>query len=246
MIVTEAGMHPNVSALVYVAARAPDAGEDYTRWPRPIRRRRRPPGSCSTATRDVSARQRSCAISPATCRRRRPRCSMRSRSRSTRLCSRARRPGGLAVEAEFLCRFHRRPHHQSRSRTLHGQAHGRQDHRGEGKPLSLISQPDAITDLILALLQATANSVREPDWPRRRSVHSPGMLQPAAINVRRHQRMLNMKRLLSQLSSSQPLSPQALQPPRRQLIRIRPEARTLSTIRSRFSELIEIGKPARS
>ena len=30
MIVTEAGIHPNVSALVYVAARAPDAGEDYT------------------------------------------------------------------------------------------------------------------------------------------------------------------------------------------------------------------------
>ncbi|THD57527.1 MAG: alpha/beta hydrolase [Phenylobacterium sp.] len=29
MIVTEAGLHPNVSALVYVAARAPDAGEDY-------------------------------------------------------------------------------------------------------------------------------------------------------------------------------------------------------------------------
>src|SRR5262249_4729611 len=30
MIVTEAGVHPNVSALVYVAARAPDASEDYT------------------------------------------------------------------------------------------------------------------------------------------------------------------------------------------------------------------------
>jgi pimeloyl-ACP methyl ester carboxylesterase len=29
MIVTEAGMHPNVSAVVYVAARSPDAGEDY-------------------------------------------------------------------------------------------------------------------------------------------------------------------------------------------------------------------------
>ena len=29
MIVTEAGVHPNVAALVYVAARAPDAGEDY-------------------------------------------------------------------------------------------------------------------------------------------------------------------------------------------------------------------------
>ena len=30
MIVTEAGVHPNVSSLVYVAARAPDAGEDYS------------------------------------------------------------------------------------------------------------------------------------------------------------------------------------------------------------------------
>jgi pimeloyl-ACP methyl ester carboxylesterase len=29
MIVTEAGIEPKVSALVYVAARAPDAGEDY-------------------------------------------------------------------------------------------------------------------------------------------------------------------------------------------------------------------------
>jgi pimeloyl-ACP methyl ester carboxylesterase len=39
MIVTEAGLHPSVSALVYVAARAPDAGEDYTalakRFPTP-------------------------------------------------------------------------------------------------------------------------------------------------------------------------------------------------------------------
>jgi hypothetical protein len=37
--VTEAGVDPNVSALVYVAARAPDAGEDYTalaeRFPTP-------------------------------------------------------------------------------------------------------------------------------------------------------------------------------------------------------------------
>jgi pimeloyl-ACP methyl ester carboxylesterase len=30
MIVTEAGVDPKISALVYVAARAPDAGEDYT------------------------------------------------------------------------------------------------------------------------------------------------------------------------------------------------------------------------
>jgi pimeloyl-ACP methyl ester carboxylesterase len=39
MILTEAGVDPKVSALVYVAARAPDAGEDYTalakRFPAP-------------------------------------------------------------------------------------------------------------------------------------------------------------------------------------------------------------------
>ena len=39
MIVTEAGIHPNVSAVVYVAARASDAGKDYTalakRFPTP-------------------------------------------------------------------------------------------------------------------------------------------------------------------------------------------------------------------
>lgn len=39
MIVTEAGIDPKVSAVVYVAARAPDAGEDYTalakRFPAP-------------------------------------------------------------------------------------------------------------------------------------------------------------------------------------------------------------------
>jgi pimeloyl-ACP methyl ester carboxylesterase len=39
MIVTDAGVHPSVSAVVYVAARAPDAGEDYsalaTRFPTP-------------------------------------------------------------------------------------------------------------------------------------------------------------------------------------------------------------------
>lgn len=39
MIITEAGTHPSVSSLVYVAARAPDAGEDYSvlaaRFPTP-------------------------------------------------------------------------------------------------------------------------------------------------------------------------------------------------------------------
>jgi len=36
MIVTEAGVDPKVSALVYVAARAPDAGEDYAALAREV------------------------------------------------------------------------------------------------------------------------------------------------------------------------------------------------------------------
>lgn len=68
MIVTEAGVYPNVSALTYVAARAPDANEDYTalaaNYPsRPHRR-----ASSPMATRAGSARRRSCATSPPTCR----------------------------------------------------------------------------------------------------------------------------------------------------------------------------------
>src|SRR6202521_5126605 len=43
------------------------------RWPRHFRRPRRPPGLSSTAMKDASARLRSCAISPATCRKRRRR-----------------------------------------------------------------------------------------------------------------------------------------------------------------------------
>jgi pimeloyl-ACP methyl ester carboxylesterase len=43
MIVTDAGVHPNVSALVYVAARAPDAGEDYTALAKTYRNRRELP-----------------------------------------------------------------------------------------------------------------------------------------------------------------------------------------------------------
>ena len=79
-----------------------------------------------------------------------------------------------------------------------------------------------------------------PDWPHRRSAYSPGMLKPAAINVRRHQRMLNVKEtfvaavLISAALFAGPATAgsAAYQDPL--------EARTLSTIRSRFSELIEM------
>jgi pimeloyl-ACP methyl ester carboxylesterase len=84
MIVTEAGVDPKVSALVYVAARAPDAGEDYTASPsssllHPPRR-----ASSSTATKGDSRRLRFCAISLGICLRPGQGCSMRSNSRFTR------------------------------------------------------------------------------------------------------------------------------------------------------------------
>ena len=51
MIVTEAGVHQNVASLVYIAARAPDAGEDYPALASRYRRLRPRPASSSTATR---------------------------------------------------------------------------------------------------------------------------------------------------------------------------------------------------
>lgn len=97
MIVTEAGQHPNVSALVYVAARAPDAGEDYAAL---AKRFPTPPASAGIVFDGDEGRLSEAAFLrdfAATCRMRRRRSSLRSKSRSTRLCSRARRrmrPGG--------------------------------------------------------------------------------------------------------------------------------------------------------
>ena len=92
MIVTEAGVDPKVTSLVYVAARAPDAGEDYGELAKKFPT---PPASAGivwSGDWGRSARPRSCTISPATCRRRRRACSTRFRSRSNGPCSPARRP----------------------------------------------------------------------------------------------------------------------------------------------------------
>jgi pimeloyl-ACP methyl ester carboxylesterase len=86
MIVTGAGTHSNVSALVYVAARAPDAGRITRRWPRDFPRRRPPPVSFSTAMKGASAKRCSCGISQAICRQQRPRCFTQSSNRSKNLC----------------------------------------------------------------------------------------------------------------------------------------------------------------
>ena len=90
MIVTEAGVHPNVSALVYVAARAPDAGEDYTALAKTYPT---PPASAGIVFDGDQGRlseEASCVTLPATCRKQRRKCSMPCRSHSTRLCSPAR------------------------------------------------------------------------------------------------------------------------------------------------------------
>jgi pimeloyl-ACP methyl ester carboxylesterase len=91
MNVTEASVHPKVSALVYVAARAPDAGEDYTALAKTYPTPPATAGICSTAMKDACPKRLSCVIFRATYRRCRPRCFMRSRSRFIRLCSPVRR-----------------------------------------------------------------------------------------------------------------------------------------------------------
>jgi pimeloyl-ACP methyl ester carboxylesterase len=53
MVATEAGVAPNVTALVYVAARAPDAGEDY---PALAKRFPAPPASAGLVTSDGFSR----------------------------------------------------------------------------------------------------------------------------------------------------------------------------------------------
>jgi pimeloyl-ACP methyl ester carboxylesterase len=92
MIVTEAGVDPKVTSLVYVAARAPDAGEDYAALAKQFPT---PPASAGivwSGDGGSSARPRSCATSPATCPRPRRACCMRSKPRSRGHCSPARRP----------------------------------------------------------------------------------------------------------------------------------------------------------
>jgi pimeloyl-ACP methyl ester carboxylesterase len=113
MIVTETGVHPNVSALVYVAARAPDAGEDYTALAKTYPT---PPATAGIVfdgdegrlSEKAFLRDFACDLPEA-----KARCSTLCRSRSIRPFSQTRRPRRMAIQAQLLCRFDRRPHHQS-------------------------------------------------------------------------------------------------------------------------------------
>ena len=133
MIVTEAGMHPNVSALVYVAARAPDAGEDYTALAKTYPT---PPASAGIVFDGDEGRLSEAAFlrdfagdlpeakAKVLYAVQEPESSAHGQDDAC----------GMAVKAKLLCGFNRRPDDQSRSRTLHGKAHECQDDRSEGEP----------------------------------------------------------------------------------------------------------------
>ena len=135
MIVTEAGVHPKVSALVYVAARAPDAGEDYTALAKTYPT---PPASAGIVfdgdegrlSEEAFLRDFAGDLPEAKAR---VLYAVQQPFHKALLTGKTTQRR-LALEAELLCRLDRGPHHQSRPRTLHGQAHGRHDHRSQGQP----------------------------------------------------------------------------------------------------------------
>ena len=117
-------MHPNVSALVYVAARAPDAGEDYTALAKTFPTPPASAGLSSTAMKDVSARLHFCAISRAICRKRRRRPhAVQEPFRKALLAGKTTR--GLRRSKPSFYAVSTEDRQSIRSRTLHGQAHGR-------------------------------------------------------------------------------------------------------------------------
>jgi pimeloyl-ACP methyl ester carboxylesterase len=71
MLVTEVGVDPNVAALVYVAARAPDAGEDYRALAKTYPTPPATAGIVFDGDEGRLSRRRSCEILPAICPRRR-------------------------------------------------------------------------------------------------------------------------------------------------------------------------------
>jgi pimeloyl-ACP methyl ester carboxylesterase len=91
MIITEAGVDPKVTWLVYVAARALDADEDHAELAKRFPTAPATAGIVGSGDRDSSARAHSYTISPAICPRRKRSCCMRSRRRSRGRCSAARR-----------------------------------------------------------------------------------------------------------------------------------------------------------
>jgi hypothetical protein len=127
---------------VYVAARAPDAEEDYTGLAKTCPT---PPASAGivwTATKDGLRRPHSCAISRAISPKTERVFSTPCNSRFTGRCSPAGHARSLAFETELLCGLDRGSHDRPQSLALHGEAYGRDHDRGSGEP-SLAYIPSA-------------------------------------------------------------------------------------------------------
>ena len=150
MIVTDAGVHPNVSALVYVAARAPDAGEDYTALAGRFRRRRRRPASSSTAMRDACPRRLSCVISRATCRKRRPRVlyAVQQPFHKALLTGKTTNAAWRSKPSYYAVSTEDRTINPDLERFM-AKRMGAKTIEVKASHLSLISQPDVISQLIL-------------------------------------------------------------------------------------------------
>ena len=131
MIVSEIGVDPKVSALVYVAARAPDAGEglygageelsDAPGHSRHCLRRRLGP----VVRGGIPARLRGRPTSRGGAR------ALRGSTAIQKVIDDGKDVEcRLAHQADLLCRVHPRPDDQSRPGALHGQTDGCEDDRG--------------------------------------------------------------------------------------------------------------------
>src|SRR5262249_21835563 len=135
MIVTDAGVHRNVSALVYVAARAPDAAEDYAALAKQFPA---PPASAGIVfdgdegqlSEEAFLRDFAGDL---------PEAKARALFAvqwpfSEGTPHRQNQQRSMAVKAELVCRIYGGSDHQSCLERIHGKANGHQNERGQGEP----------------------------------------------------------------------------------------------------------------
>ena len=135
MIVTEVGVDPKVSALVYVAARAPDAGEDYTAL---AKNYPTPPASAGIVFNDewgqlseeAFLRDFAGDLPPEEARVLYAVQQPFKKSLTTEKTTNA----AWRTKPTFSCRLHPRPNDQSRPGAVHGEANGREDDRNRSEP----------------------------------------------------------------------------------------------------------------
>ena len=137
MIVSEVGVDPKVTALVYVAARAPDAGEDYTAL---AKNYPTPPATAGIVFNDDWGQLSEEAflhdfagdLPPEEARVLYAVQQPFKKSLTTEKTTNA----AWRTKPILLCRVHPRPDDQSRPGALHGQANGCEDDRDRGEPPS--------------------------------------------------------------------------------------------------------------